>query len=252
MKIGIQLYNLRDKIADAASLFKVLEQLAAFGYDGVEFTNSCYFDITPEALKQKLAELRLEIIGVHLQYQKWFDGLDAEIDYARRAGISTVIFPYIPEEGQNEKNYRALSAKFGEFLKTCKNAGLEMVYHNHWFEFEVLDGQYALDCFLQANPDLLLELDSFWAFFAKVDVPAYIQKYAGRMPLVHIKDYTELDTKPMPLFCALGKGNMQNREIITAAEKAGTKWLVFEQDNSAIDTLESARIAVQTMKDYGY
>jgi sugar phosphate isomerase/epimerase len=253
MKKGIQLYNLRDKCVDAPSLFAVLEQLAAFGYEGVEFINACYCGVAPEKLRQKLADLRLEAIGVHLQYQKWFDSLDEEIEYALKAGIPTMIFPYIPEEQRtNEENYKALLPKFGEFLEACTRAGLSMAYHNHAFEFTLLEGEFFLDRILEAHPKLQLELDSFWSSFAKVDTLSYIQKYSSRLPLLHVKDFTDLDAKSFPLFCALGKGKMQNREIIAAAGKAGTKWLVFEQDNSAIDTMESARLALETMRDYGF
>jgi sugar phosphate isomerase/epimerase len=250
MKKGIQLYNLRDKCVDAPALFGVLEQLAAFGYEGVEFTNSCYCGVAPETLRQKLADLCLEAIGVHLQYQKWFDSLDAEIEYALKVGIPTMVFPHIPGELRTEEHYKALVPKFGEFFKACTRAGLSMAYHNHAFEFTLIDGKFFLDLLLEAHPGLQLELDSFWSFFAKVDTLSYIQKYASRLPLLHVKDFTDLDAKPVPLFCALGKGKMRNREIIAAAGKAGVKWLVFEQDNSAIDTLESARLALETMRAY--
>jgi sugar phosphate isomerase/epimerase len=93
-------------------------------------------------------------------------------------------------------------------------------------------------------------LDSFWSFFAKVDTLSYIQKYRSRLPLLHVKDFTGLDANGRPLFCALGKGKMQNREFAAAAGKAGVQWLIFEQDNSAIDTLESARLALEAMRSY--
>jgi sugar phosphate isomerase/epimerase len=250
MKKGIQMYNLRDKCVDASSLFTVLEQLAAFGYEGVEFIDYC--GVAPEKLREKLSDLRLEAIGVHIPYQKWFECLDAETDYALKAGIPVMIFPYIPEELRSEENYKALLPKIGEFLDTCTRAGLSMAYHNHDFEFTLLEGKFFLDRILESHPKLQLELDSFWAFFAKVDPLAYIQKYSSRLPLLHVKDFTDLDAESNPLFCALGKGKMQNREIITAAEKAGVQWLVFEQDDSFIDTLESARLALETMRDYGF
>jgi sugar phosphate isomerase/epimerase len=249
MKKGIQLYNLRDKCVDVPSLFTVLERLAAFGYEGVEFFNYC--GVAPEKLREKLADLRLEAIGVHVQYQKWFECLDAEIDYAIKAGIPVMIFPYIPEELRSEENYKALLPKLGEFLDACVKAGLGMAYHNHAFEFTLLEGKFFLDWILESHTKLQLELDSFWSFFIKVDPLTYIQKYSARLPLLHVKDFTDLNASPMPLFCALGKGKMQNKEIITTAAEAGVKWLIFEQDNSFIDTLESARLALETMKDYG-
>jgi sugar phosphate isomerase/epimerase len=249
MKIGIQMYNLRDKTTDKSSLMKTLDRVAEFGYDGVEFFTYC--DVEPEELKAKLKDLNLEVTGVHLGFQKWFDCLDEEIEYAKRAGIKRMIMPFIPPERRTEADYRVFAVQFGEFLKKCRNAGLEMVYHNHQFEFELLDGKYVLDCFLQSNPDMLLELDSFWAFFAKVDPIGYMQKYADRLPLLHIKDYTELDTQPMPLFCAAGTGKMKNREIAAAANKIGVQWIIFEQDNSQIDVFESSRIALQNLRNYG-
>jgi sugar phosphate isomerase/epimerase len=249
MKIGIQLYNLRDKTTDRSSLMQALDKVAEFGYDGVELFTYC--GVEPEELKAKLKDLNLEAAGVHVGFQNWFDRLDEEIEYAERAGIKRMIMPFIPPDRRTEADYRVFTTQFGEFLKKCKNAGLEMVYHNHQFEFEILDEKYVLDCFLQGNPDLLLELDSFWTFFAKVDPIGYMQKYAGRIPLLHIKDYTEIDTQPLPLFCAAGTGKMKNREIAVAAGKIGVRWIIFEQDNSQIDVFESSRIALQNLRSCG-
>jgi hypothetical protein len=67
-----------------------------------------------------------------------------------------MVFPYIPEELRTAESYKALLPKFGEFLEACTKAGLSMAYHNHAFEFTLIEGNYFLDLLLETHPTLQL------------------------------------------------------------------------------------------------
>lgn len=136
-----------------------------------------------------------------------------------------------------------------------KDAGMTLLYHNHDFEFTKLeDGQYGLD-YLYANvpADLLqTELDECWVKYSGVDPVEYLKKYAGRSPLVHLKDFYaegKQEGDPYALiglnegeqkkagtfeFRPLGEGLQDIPAIIGAAEEVGSKWLIVEQDDPSM------------------
>jgi sugar phosphate isomerase/epimerase len=137
----------------------------------------------------------------------------------------------------------------------CKAAGLVLLYHNHDFEFQKTEtGEFGLD-YLYANvpADLLqTELDQCWVKYAGQDPVAYLQKYEGRSPVVHLKDYYasgEQKEDPYALiglnegekkentafeFRPLGYGVQDIPAIIEASKKAGSKWLIVEQDQPSM------------------
>ena len=53
----------------------------------------------------------------------------------------------------------------------------------------------------------------------------------------------------MPLFAAIGTGEMDNERIFGKAKELGLNWVIVEQDNSQIDVLESARQSLKSLKE---
>ena len=64
----------------------------------------------------------------------------------REIGCEYVIIPYVNPE------HRSGGDKFGELIESAKKIGakanelgMKLAYHNHDFEFEKINGEYALD-----------------------------------------------------------------------------------------------------------
>ncbi len=97
-------------------------------------------------------------------------------------------------------------------------AGLKFGYHNHAHEFNKQDG-YVIENYLLEHTDpekVMFELDVYWASKGGVNPSAYIQKYAGRFPLLHIKDDNVIGASQTIDFEA----------IFNAAYKQGSKLLL--------------------------
>ena len=75
--------------------------------------------------------------------------------------------------------------------EVAKGYGIQLLYHNHDFEFMKVDGKYALDELYDSVPADLLktELDVCWVNIGGENPADYIRKYAGRCPVVHLKDF---------------------------------------------------------------
>ena len=123
-----------------------------------------------------------------------------------------------------------LIEKFVPVAKAIKDQGAYMMYHNHHYEFSKINGERVLDKIINAFPadTLGFTLDTYWVQVGGGDPAAWLEKLSGRVPCIHLKDLVmeKIDQKMAPV----GHGNMNFERIIASAEKAGTEYLLVEQD----------------------
>lgn len=240
MGIGLQLYTLRDEMAqDAAS---VLQKVAEMGYEGVEFAG--YYDFSPEQFKKLLTSLSLKAIGSHVNMERLRNHLEEEIAMNVAIGSRYVVCP-----GINQEQRQALPETIVFFNKCSEqfaSKGIAFGFHNHYVEFtEAYGDQIWFDAFLgNTSPnDMKSELDVCWVHKAGCDPIAYLEKYAGRVPLIHLKDIRNFADGTYQTL-ELGRGEMNLPAIIAAAEQAGTEWLIVEQDDCDLSALDSVKKSI--------
>lgn len=255
MKIGYQLYSSLDLCQGSEGLICTIKKIAAMGYDGVEFFG--YEGIPADRMKELLAESGIEACNSHVQLERWQADAEGEFRYAKEAGIPWLTIPWVAPELRNAQGYSKIKNLITKLVKLGKEFGIGLLYHNHDFEFlKDEKGNYILDSFLEADPDIKLELDTFWAFHAGVDPVSYMKKVKQRLAMVHVKDYLTLPEdgadgkQELPSFAAIGTGTMDNISILGWAVKEGLPWVVVEQDNSRIDVLVSAELSVNYLKSF--
>lgn len=247
--VAIQLYSLRDDAS--ANLYATLKKVKSLGYDGVEFAG--LYHHTPEEIRDMCADLGLVPISAHVPYLDMVADPEGVLSQYATIGCKYVAVPYLTPE------YRPDTEKFPEVVKNiemlgsvAKKLGITLLYHNHDFEFMKLDGKYALDVLYDSVPTDLLqtELDMCWVNVGG-EVPAdYLLKYSGRSPVVHLKDFygekfedmyeligIEKKAPKRPAnfeFRPVGFGKQDFPAILEAAKKAGSEWVVVEQDNPSM------------------
>lgn len=253
VKIGLQLYTVREDTA--ADFPGTLRQIAAMGYQGVEFAG--YGDASAEEMRDLLKELGLEAFGSHVSLQRLEENLDEEIAYLKTVGASYVICPYLTAEqiSGGEAFWRELFKKFEGFGERLRKEGLQFAYHNHDFEFaDKIDGEFVFDAmYSSVDAELLkVEMDIGWVQYAGQDPLAYIAKYKGRLPLLHLKDFRKGEPGARIDTVELGEGDLALNDIIGAAKQAEVDWLIVEQDTCANPPLESVRTSMKWLESNGY
>ncbi|HUG41708.1 MAG TPA: sugar phosphate isomerase/epimerase [Longimicrobiales bacterium] len=94
-----------------------------------------------------------------------------------------------PEARRSLDDYRRLAGRLEDAGGRAREAGLQLAYHNHDFEFERLDGAVPFDILAGTDPDLVqFQLDLYWIRKAGGDALAYFRRHPGRFPSVHVKD----------------------------------------------------------------
>ncbi|MDU0199798.1 MULTISPECIES: sugar phosphate isomerase/epimerase [Paenibacillus] len=245
--IGLQLYTLRDDMAK--DLEGTLRHVAKLGYEGVEFAG--YFDKPAAEMKDLLDELGLKAIGSHVSLERFRNNLQGEIDYLHTIGAKYAICPYVgAEERENAEQWRKLIAECEQIAIEVGKQGLQFLYHNHDFEFHhKVDGEFVFDAMYAGKDAIQVEMDVCWVKYAGQDPLAYIAKYAGRLPLLHFKDFSK-DAEGKLVTLELGLGEVPLEQVIKAAEQAGVEWLVVEQDHCQKPPLVSIENSLNWVKEH--
>lgn len=274
LKVGIQLYSLRDKME--ADMYGTLKAVKEMGYDCVEFAG--YFGKTAEEIKGMLDELGLECYSIH-QAPVWYetDGMDA-VNYVKKLGIKYSAIPHYSVKKYHEE-WDETMAFFTKIGKLLKDNGIEMLYHNHDFEYEKKDGEFIIDkIYNTISPELLNpEFDVCWVKYAGQSPEEYLAKYADRLNIVHIKDFWAESFASGPVYELIDdKGKVDDKKeektekrtfesrpvgygvqdipsILKAVEKTNAHTIIVEQDQwYEGDSLECARKSREYLKSIGY
>ncbi len=229
-QLSVQLYTVRDALAN--DFDGTLGRIAEIGYTQVEpfaFTNFT------EQLKEGLGKHGLAAPTTHVGL---LSGDQAEIfAAARELGIGTVIEPAVREpHWQTEEDIAATAQQLNSAAEQAAEHGLRVGYHNHWWEIERdFGGRHGLEVLAEhLTPEVVLEVDTYWAAVGGADVPALLGRLGDRVVALHIKDGdgTRDTKKQVPL----GSGSIPIWDFVAAKPDA---LRVVELDDSEVDMLDA-------------
>lgn len=247
--VGVQLYTVRNEMKE--NFYGTLKKVKEIGYDGVEFAG--LFGHTGAEVKKMCEDLGLNPISAHVPYQDMLADPEGVLGEYKTIGCKYVVMPYLQkEEFDDEENVKTIIKNIEMLGGVAKKRGMTMLYHNHDFEFKKLNGKYILDLIYDSiSADLLqTELDTCWVNIGGENPAEYMLKYAGRSPIVHLKDFfgeksddmyeligieKKAPTRPSNFeFRPVGLGMQNFPSILESAKKVGAEWIVVEQDNPSM------------------
>jgi sugar phosphate isomerase/epimerase len=233
MPIALQLYTVRNQLArdPAATLRRVRD----IGYRTVE---TYPFDpAAPEISVKKVAELlnelELQVVAMHCELPIAGASLTGVLEAAAAFNCKRAIWHGWPkrEEFCSVEGVRALVARYNQAHALAREHGLELGLHNHWWEFELLQGVYPYQIFHELlHPEIFFEIDTYWAQTAGRNPASVVRELGPRVKLLHLKDGPAIHGAPM---IALGGGVLDFPSILGALAKPVD--LVVEFDECATD-----------------
>jgi sugar phosphate isomerase/epimerase len=241
--LGLQLYTLRNEIGKDVT--GTMKAVADAGYQQGEpygFPNC-------DPLIKAMREAGLALNSTHFEWDSVVNPKDAGmsefvriVEKAKREGLSHLVIPYLQAEvRQTLDDYKKLAAHFNRAAVLARDAGIQLSYHNHAFEFEPKEGgKTGYDVFMAEFGEALgFEVDVFWVKVGGVEPAALIKKLKGRVSQLHLKDLKagmhlpEYGGVPNDAFQALGAGIIPMEPILLAAKDAGVVHCHVEQDQSS-------------------
>jgi len=246
---GLQLYTLRDVIK--SDVKSILSSVASMGYTEVEtygYNDGKLFDMPVAEFGTFMKSIGMQTVSGHYGFDMTTSGWDKACEDSKSLGQTYVVVPSLAKERYSsmdalKKTCETLN-KAGEVAKKYK---LQMGYHNHAFEFGLVDGKLIIDTMLKLlDPKLVVwEMDIFWVVNAGYDPVRYFEKYPGRFPLWHVKDMDKTNSKNN---ADLGTGSIDYKSMFTHAKKSGMKKFFVEQETYPSTPMESTQNCINYLK----
>lgn len=254
--IGIQLYTLRNELkADTAGTIKAV---AEAGYKQGEMYG---FPKSDDMIKAA-NDCGLGLHSSHFEWDTVVNPSDKELsdfkkilEKAEKVGLSHLVIPYLHDKDRKSiDGYKRVAENCNKAATVAKDAGIQLSYHNHSFEFEPKDGTSGFEIFIKEfAPEMQFELDVFWVKAGGVDPVEMIEKLKGRVSQLHLKDLEDglelpiFGSMPKEAFKELGAGSIPMEPIIVAAKDAGVAHCHVEQDHSP-DPIASIKQSMAYLK----
>ncbi len=241
--VGLQLYSVRSECKK--DFFKTIEAVAGLGYQGVEFAG--YYEKTAKDIKKVLDDNGLVCCGTHTQYPAVQPELiNQTIEFNLELGNKYLIIPWLGEELRGSKeDWKKTAAFFNKVAVKLQPHMLQIGYHNHGFEFQLMEGEMPWDIFAQnTNEDVILQLDTGNAAHGGVDPVPFLKKYPGRAVTVHIKEYSESNKNAL-----IAEGDIRWQEVFEFCKNAGgTEWYIIEEEKDVLPPLTSVAVSLENFR----
>jgi sugar phosphate isomerase/epimerase len=278
-KIGVQMMMLKGKVEELG-VYETMRRLTELGYHCVEVSQipmteenvsemkrACTdFDIKIAALSASLEPMRPGAPGETL-----FNDFDKIVRDCKTLNCSFLRIGMLPLTliGSKEKTLEFVK-KADIMAERLEEHGIQLYYHNHHIEFQKYDGEYLLDIIKNNSSNLGFELDVHWIHRGGENPIEVIKKYAGRVTLLHLKDYRigQMDMSALTSgdmskfhqafqnvveFAEVGDGSLDMKGIIEAGLASGSEYFIIEQDATyGRDPYECLKISGDNIRKMGY
>ncbi len=254
--IGIQLYTMRKSMKEDASA--TIKAIVDAGYHQGEMYG---FPNCEEIIKAS-REHGLAMNSTHFDWgtavepsDESFSDFKKIIEKAKEIKLTHLVVPYL--KAKNRKtldDYKRVAGNLNKAAVIAKEAGIQLAYHNHSFEYLPMEDSNGFEIFVKEfSPEMKFELDVFWVQAAGHDPLELIKKLSGRVSQLHLKDLKKGLKLPIyegiqkDAFKELGNGMIPMEPIIKAAKEAGVVHCHVEQDQSP-DPLASIKESIAYLK----
>lgn len=242
-QVAAQLYTCRDIIKTPTEIAATMARLRKVGYRAVQVSGMG--PIPEEELNKILDGEGLVCCATHEGANTILDEPARVVERLQklRCAYTAYPFPAGVDFGSAEA-VDAMIAKLDAAGAVLSAAGQTLCYHNHHHEFRKLEGRTILELIYERTSPANLqgETDTYWVQHGGGDNVAWCHRLTGRLPLIHLKDYV-VDSESKANYCEVGYGNLDFKAIVAAAEEAGCKWFIVEQDvcpGDPVDSLEKS------------
>jgi len=250
MKIGAQLYTVREFTQTSEGFAETIKKIADMGYECVQIS-AIGAEISAEEVARICQANNLEIVITHMPLARIISETEQVIKEHATMGAKYIGLGMLPWESSKSKaGYVDFVNDIYPATKAIKEAGFQFMYHNHDFEFIRFDGRTAMDYLADQLPDAGFTLDTFWIQAGGGDPAWWLKKLAGRVDVIHLKDFVIVDGERR--MAEVLEGNLNWDAIFEAAEVAGVKYAMVEQDDCyGKDPFECLRTSLENLKKYG-
>jgi len=236
--VGLQLWSLREYLPK--DLGGVLAKISAMGFREVE--GAGLWGHTAAELRAALDASGLRCQSAHIDFERLRKDLPGAFAEVKAVGASWVVCPWIPHDKVFTRAVALQAAEaFNKVGTAAESAGLRFAYHCHGYEFVPSPEGTLFETLAGATDPkrVMFQVDVFHALFGGADPAGLIERYAGRVASLHLKDLEK--GVPIKAGTAIGRpehdvpvgsGQVAMPSVLRAAMKAGVSLYYIEDESS--------------------
>lgn len=236
MKTGIQISSLKPLIQTCGTLRDTCGKIAAMGSDTVQL-QWLGREISGEDAARILEENGLHSVSVQDFYQLIRENFEYYVNLNAKTGGKWLCISRIPEDLKSPEGLDTFVSQLRALQEKLEPYGQTLCFHPVSADFQAVAGMDAVGYILEQYPQLEICLDLYHLNRNCRDMPSFIRKYAGRIPMVHFKDESNGSLVPA------GQGAVCWEGVVRACLDAGVEYGFVEQetwDRDPFDCLKEA------------
>ena len=240
MKTGIQVSSLKPLLRTPQQVREAFGRMAALGSRDVQLQ---WIDpaVPVSDIAAALREHQIASVSVQDFYQLVQENLEYYVNLNAATGGTWLTISRIPDRCKSPEGLDIFARELQQLQDQLTPLGQRVCLHPVSADYTAVPGMQAVEYLLEALPWLELCLDLYHLDKNCADMPGFIRRYAGRIPMVHFKDHRA------GLLVPAGSGEVNWTGVVEACREAGVKYGFVEQEtwegdpylclNQAIDWL---------------
>lgn len=249
-QVALQLFTMREHCKTPADIANTLKRVREIGYQAVQASGMG--PIEESELLKILDGEGLTLCATHEPGPMIVDEPEKVIERLDKLNCKHTAYPYphLQDTWTNQGAVIDFAKKLDEVGAKFREAGKVLSYHNHQIEFRKIEGKTILDLFIEnTSPEnLKWELDTYWVQYGGGSNVSLLERLAGAIPLLHLKDFKINEEKGIE-FAEVGEGVLEFEKIIATAERGGCEWFIVEQDRTPGDAFDSVKMSFDYIKE---
>lgn len=269
-RIGVQMSTVKSKVA-TLGVYGLLEECANRGVKVIEVSQIAMSETNVKEMQQAQKDFGTVICSLSTAVDPMMPGMGGEAlstDFDKIVADCKALDCKFLRIGMmpfnllsaDEATIVDFAKRVEEYCVRLKAEGIELYYHNHHVEFKKINGKTILDILRDNAPSLGFELDIHWIQRGGYNPVDVINAYAGRIRLLHLKDYrivSPVITNMFDMagfmrafsdvieFAEVGEGSLDIKGCIEAGVQGGAEYFLIEQDQTygrdPFDCLETSK-----------
>lgn len=243
--LGVQLYTIREYMQTKEEIAESFSKLKGLGYTEIQTAG---MTIEAEEFLNLAKKNDLKIIGTHSDYDRIINDTDKIIEEHKLFGTTNV------GTGGMGASYRKSAETIKDYIKEVNNVaeklskhGMKFTYHNHSFEFKKYDGKRMFDMLIEGfdKDNVSFVFDTYWVQHGGGDIIDWMERLAGRIDILHLKDMGVNDEGPF--YAEILEGNINFDKVMKTAKDIGVSHFVVEQDVCPGNPFDSLKLSAENI-----
>ena len=246
-QISLQLYSVREYAKK--DFIQTLKKVSDIGFCAVEPAG--FWNLRPSEFKKIVNDLGMEICSSHSPWAHIPENLGEAMDLADDLGLKTVVCGYAPANFKTVDDIKRTADNTNAMLEVLKRNGYDLMQHNHYWEFQRIDGKLKYEIYRELCPDVKYQIDCYWSTSIGQEDPREMLKlFLDDTISIHMKDggYTSCRSCAMKdgiLDCKidllpLGEGELPIVDLINLVPER-IKNIIVELDYCDIEMFEALK-----------